>query len=295
MTTRAERRLSQIGIDRLVRLTWLEKTAALYIAENDAESIEGILKKDLKQHFRTDESTVRGSIDKTITVLLKVWVRVPSELQRLRTDGLDLLKQLPRNEHAPIHWGMIMAVYPFWAAVALQVGRLIKLQGSAAAAHVQRRVREQYGERETVSRRVRYVLRSYVDWGVLSGTKVNGVYGPGLPLAVDDPRLVAWLVEAFLHTRASGSAPLRDLIDSPCLFPFRLRPIHADGLLAICSRIDLLRHGLDDELLILRPQAADGREECEAREQGEFQNRECQGGPQGDRGPQFSDHPDVHG
>jgi hypothetical protein len=44
MTTRAERRLSQIGIDRLVRLTWLRKTASLYLAENHGESIEAILK-----------------------------------------------------------------------------------------------------------------------------------------------------------------------------------------------------------------------------------------------------------
>lgn len=258
MTTRAERRLSQIGIDRLVRLTWLQKTATLYLADNHGESIEAILKTDLKEHFQTDESTVRGSIDKTITVLLKVWVRVPSELRQLRDNGLDLLKQLPQDRHTPVHWGMVMATYPFWAAVALQVGRLLKLQGCAGAAHVQRRLREQYGERETVSRRVRYVLRSYVDWGVLSGTKVSGVYDASVPLPVDDPRLVAWLIEASLHSSAARAAPLRDLIDSPSLFPFRLNPIHADALLAICPRVDLLRHGLDEELVMLQPQAASG-------------------------------------
>jgi hypothetical protein len=97
-----------------------------------------------------------------------------------------------------------------------------------------------------------------VDWGVLSGTKVNGVYDASVPLPVDDPRLVAWLIEASLHSSAARAAPLRDLIDSPSLFPFRLNPIHADALLAICPRVDLLRHGLDDELVMLRPQAAGG-------------------------------------
>ncbi len=258
MTTREERRLSQIGIDRLVRLTWLRKTASLYLADNHGESIEAILKTDLKECFQTDESTVRGSIDKTITVLLKVWVRVPPELRQLRDNGLDLLKQLPQDRHTPVHWGMVMATYPFWAAVALQVGRLLKLQGCAAAAQVQRRLREQYGERETVSRRVRYVLRSYVDWGVLNGTKVNGIYDASGPLPIDDPRLVAWLIEASLHSSAARAAPLRDLIDSPSLFPFRLNPIHAEALLAICPRVDLLRHGLDEELVMLQPQAASG-------------------------------------
>ena len=88
-----------------------------------------------------------------------------------------------------------MAVYPFWSGVATQVGRLLRLQGSAAATHVQRRVREQYGERETVSRRARYVMRSYLDWGVLHETGTKGIYTAGSKLSVDDSRLIAWLID----------------------------------------------------------------------------------------------------
>jgi hypothetical protein len=251
MTAARDRRLKQIGIDRLVRLAWLEKTASLCLAGNDADSIAAILKADLRDYFRTDESVVRGSIGKVITVLLKVWVKVPAELRPLRNDGLDLLKLLPRRDQAAVHWGMIMAVYPFWASVAAQVGRLLRLQDSVAAAHVQRRVREQYGERETVSRRVRYVLRSYRDWGMLSEAGAKGVYSAAASLPVDDPRLIAWLVEASLHARPSATAPLKDVIEGPSLFPFRLTPMHAENLLATCSRMDLVRHGLDDELVML--------------------------------------------
>ncbi len=258
MTASRDRRFTQIGIDRLVRLMWLDKTASLCLADNDAEAIGAILKTDLKDHFQTEESTVRGSIDKSITVLLKVWVRVPSELQPLRSGGLDLLKRLPRRDHVAVHWGMIMAVYPFWASVASQVGRLLRLQGSVAAAHVQRRVREQYGERETVSRRVRYVLRSYVDWGLLNETEAKGGYSAGLSLSVEDLRLIAWLVEASLHARHGATALLKDLTDSPSLFPFRLKPIHAEKLLVTCPRIDLLRHGFNEELVVLRQQPMKG-------------------------------------
>jgi hypothetical protein len=136
--------------------------------------------------------------------------------------------------------------------VAAQAGRLLKLQGSVAAAQVQRRVREQYGERETVSRRVRYALRSYVDWGVLVETDAKGIYSAGVSLPVDDPPLIAWLVEASLHARSTATAPLRDLIESPSLFPFRLGPIPAENVLATWPRIDIVRHGLDDELVTLR-------------------------------------------
>jgi len=251
-------RFAQIGLDRLVRLTWLEKVSSLVLAGNELKDIKTILQDDLKGDFRSTKTDVRGSMDKTITILLKVWLTAPIELEPLRVEGLELLKRVPRHNRLAIHWGMVMAVYPFWPGVATQVGRLLRLQGSAAAAHVQRRVREQYGERETVSRRVRYVLRSFLDWGVLEENGTKGIYSAGPSLAVEDSRLIAWLVEASLHARANGSAPLKDLLDSPSLFPFRLKPIHAESLLAASSRLDILRHGLDDDLVMLRKQPAKG-------------------------------------
>ncbi len=255
MSANQDRRFSQIGIDRLVRLKWLEKTASLRLAGNEAAAAGVILKSDLKEYFQTKETTVRGSIDKTISVLLKVWIKVPLEVQPLQGSGLELLKHLPSTDRVAVHWGMIMAVYPFWAAVSAQAGRLLKLQGSVVAAQVQRRLREQYGERETVSRRVRYVLRSFVDWGVLQEEVAKGVYNAGPILAIDDNLLIVWLVEAFLQSRINGYFPLKDLLGSPSLFPFRLKPMHAKNLVASSTRLDILRHGLDDELIMLKDQA----------------------------------------
>jgi hypothetical protein len=198
----------------------------------------------------------RGNREKIITIFLKTWVTVPSELKTLRDDGLDLLKRLRRSDHLAIHWGMATAAYPFWSEVAIQVGRLLRLQGSAAAAHVQRRVREQYGERETVSRAARRVLRSFLDWGVLQETGSKGIYTSGTTLSVEDPRMIAWLTEAGLHARANGSAPLRDLLDSPSFFPLRIKPIQAESIRSASPRLDILRHGLDDDLVMLRKPAA---------------------------------------
>jgi hypothetical protein len=105
------------------------------------------------------------------------------------------------------------------------------------------------------------VLRSYLDWGVLQETGVKGIYSAGATLAIDDFRLIAWLAEASLHTRANGSAPLKDLIDSPSFFPFRIKPVHAESLVAASSRLDLLRHGLDDDLVMLRKNERKFRDE----------------------------------
>ena len=245
-------RFAHIGLDRLVRLDWLEKVSTIALSGLPVKDIRTILLEDLRPAFRSDRTDVRGSLDKTVTILMKVWVTPPSELDSLWKDGLELLRLLPKSEHLSVHWGMVTAVYTFWLSVGAQVGRLLKLQGAAVATQVQRRLREQYGERETVSRRTRYVLRSYLDWGVLQETGTKGIYAARTALAVDDSRLIAWLAEASLHARANGSVPLKDLIDSPSFFPFRIKPIQADNLLKASPNLDVIRHGLDEDLVILK-------------------------------------------
>jgi len=246
------RRTDQIGFSQRVRLEWLEQTADLILSGRDKAEVNDALQELLKDKVSIGGQAERGTREKIISILLKIWLTVPNDLDALHVEGLELLKHIPRSDHLAIHWGMVTAVYPFWSGVAMQVGRLLRLQGSAAAAHVQRRVREQYGERETVSRAARRVLRSYLDWGVLQETGKKGIYTSGLTLEIDDSRLTAWLVEAVLHARANGAAHLRDLIDSPGFFPFRIRQVHADRLAAVSSRLDILRHGLDDDLVMLK-------------------------------------------
>lgn len=243
---------NQIGFSQRVRLEWLEITANLVLAGNDKSAINEALQDLLKDKVSIGGEAERGNREKIITILMKVWLNTPHELEALRVDGLELLKRIPRTDRIAVHWGMVMAVYPFWASVANHVGRFLKLQGSATAAHVQRRIREQYGERETVSRAARRVLRSFIDWGVLSEIGTKGVYSQGLSVSIEDPQIASWLIEASLHTRANRCAPLKDLVESTGLFPFRIKHLAAESLLATTPRLDLLRHGLDNELVMLR-------------------------------------------
>jgi len=245
-------RENQIGFSQRVRLEWLEQTANLVLAENDKLTISAVLQELLKDKVSVGGDAKRGNREKIISILMKIWHNPPRELEELRDDGIKLLRGLPPEYHIAIHWGMTLAVYPFWGAVASQTGRLLRLQGTAAASHVQRRVREQYGERETVSRASRRVLRSFIDWNVLNETGQKGIYSQGNVISIQDSRLIAWFVEASLHARENGSAPIKDLLDSSGLFPFRLGHVPVERLASKSHRLDLLRHGLDDDLVMLR-------------------------------------------
>jgi hypothetical protein len=242
---------AQIGFSQRIRLEWFEKTANLILAGNDKAAINESLQDLLQDKVSVGGKAVRGNREKIISILLKTWLTVPRELAKFRVEGLELLQDLAPNDRVAVHWGMAMAAYPFWGAVAAHTGRLLRLQGTAAAAHVQRRIKEDYGERETASRAARRVLRSFIDWGVLKETGDKGIYSPGDHYGLEDPRLIVWMVEASLRARVNGSAAIKDLLESPHIFPFHLAPISAEYLASLSPRLDILRHGLDDILVML--------------------------------------------
>lgn len=245
-------RAAQIGFSQRIPLDWFERTANLVLAGNDRSTIESVLQDFLRDKRSGGGQSKRGGREKTITILLRTWSSVPDELEELRDEGLDLLRKASRRQHLLIHWGMVAAVYPFWVSVAAQAGRLLRLQGSVAASHVKRRMREQYGDRETVFHAAGRVLCSFVDWGVLRETESRGVYTSGIIVSVEEPRLIAWLTEAILHATAGGSTPLRNLLGSPSLFPFHIQPISAETIRAVSARLETFRQGLDDDIVMLR-------------------------------------------
>ena len=252
-------RKAQIGFSQRIKLQWFEQTANLILAGNNKSAINDSLQDLLQDKVSVGGQAIRGNREKIITILLKTWLTVPHELESLRDAGLDLLPGLSREDRIAVHWAMIMAAYPFWGVVGEHTGRLLRLQGTAAAAHIQRRVKEQYGERETASRAARRVLRSYIDWGVLTETHTKGVYAQGKKHSLGDPRLIALMVEASLISRRVESATIKELIDSPNMFPFKLVHISAEQVLSLAPRLDIFRHGLDDDLVMLRNRPAPDR------------------------------------
>lgn len=244
-------RKRMVGYNRTVKLRWLDETVDLFLAGQSEEEICRALRERLQNQLSKGSDAARGSREKTITLLLKTWVRVPSRVRGLRDDGVHLLERIRRSDRLPLHWGMTMAAYPFWRAVADVTGRLFRLQGSATAQQVQRRVRELYGEREAVSRSARYVLRAFADWGVIVDSESTGTYESAPTTRIDELPIATWLLEATLFASDKASTDFKGLINSPALFPFELPRVSADSL-AQSGRLEVVRHGLEDDLVLLR-------------------------------------------
>jgi hypothetical protein len=241
----------EIGFSQRIQLDWLERTANHQLAGLTRAQIQRALSDFLRDRLSVGGTAVRGNREKAITILLKIWVTVPSALEPLRDEGLTLLSRLPERAHLPLHWGMTLATYPFFGATATVVGRLLALQDHAPASQVQRRMREQLGERETVARAARRILRCMIDWGVLQESEVKGVYQASAPHSVTDKQVQSWLLEATLRGSQVASMPLKALTQSPALFPFVMTPLSMHELVGN-KRLEYFRHGLDEEMVSVR-------------------------------------------
>ena len=251
------KRGGQIGFSQRIRLDWLEYTANLVLAGNSREEIVAALGERLKEKLSVGNQPERGNRDKAITILTKVWVTVPRELRSLRDEGLGHLQCPGPSDRMLVHWCMCMAAYPFFGTVADAVGRLLRLQGTAGAAQVQRRLRERFGERETVARAARRILRAYIDWGVLQETDEKGLYRGTAKRAIDDAPLAIWAIKAMLFVSGDHPRSASALLRGPHLFPFdvvlpSMRELEDSDILEIS------RHGLDHKVLLglSKPDAA---------------------------------------
>ena len=246
------RRQQMIGYNRTVKLKWLDETLDLYLAGMSDADIHQSLRDRLKGEMSVGREPKRGSREKTITLLLKTWVRVPKALRATRDDGIKRLQGVRRADRLPFHWGMTMAAYPFWRVVADVTGRLFRLQGTVAPLQVQRRAKELLGEREVVARSTRYVLRAFADWGVIDDSRKKGEYSPVPPIQITDLKTVVWLLEAAVLSMPGTSVDFASLVKAPSLFPFRIGRIYPEQLME-SGRLDVIRHGLEGVLVRAKP------------------------------------------
>lgn len=247
------KRHEAIGIKQAIRLEWMQKTVNLLLAGLDARAIRQELHEFLADRKGNGSEGERGATSRTqvVNMLMNIWVSPAPELVAFRDASLASLRAMPSQDLA-VHWGMISAVYPFWFSTARQVGRLLALQDQTTQIQVVNRLKEQYGDRQTVSRYARCVIRSFVAWGVLRDSESKGCYEKSVPTSIANQNLSILVLEAALHATSEGKGVLGLLLNNPAFFPFQFPVMTGDSISHSSERMDVIRCGLDDELLQLK-------------------------------------------
>ena len=247
------KRHEAIGIKQAIRFEWIQKVANLQLAGLDAKTIRQELHEFLADRKGNGAEGKRSDKTRTFVVnnLMKIWVSPDPELIPFRDASLVFLREHASMAMA-VHWGMISAVYPFWFNVARQTGRLLALQDQVTQTQIINRLKEQYGDRQTVSRYARFVIRSFVAWGALKDSEAKGCYEKAVPVSIADANLGIQMFESALLATPEAKGALGLLLNNPAFFPFHLPVMTGDFVSQRSDRIDVVRYGLDDELLKLK-------------------------------------------
>lgn len=234
-----------IGFDRRIKLEWLDAAAWKAGTEGSASEVRKYLDRLLMTECKNKEAR-----RKTITVLTRIWVRVPDEHRALQRLGLRILLESEPEKRLWLHWGMTLLAYPFFRDITAITGRLLRLQNEVSSQQIYRRVAEIWGERATVRRACQRVVRSMVDWGVLEDTPTKGIYVPAAKKKDAGEDVKLWFLEAILRSEPAPAVPLQQLFQLPSAFPF-----HLDiSVVAIrhSKQLEIQRQGSDLDMVTIK-------------------------------------------
>lgn len=247
------KRHEKLGIKQTIQKHWIDRVLRSLLAGMSETEIRSDLHKYLATQKQSGGIGERGEKTYGIAIgILASWFSPPNELIEFRDAAMSLAQAQPETMWLPLHWAVISAVYPFWFNTAKQVGRLLNLQDRITQNQIFYRLKEQYGDRETVTRNARYAVRSFVAWGVLKDTKIKGCYEKGAKLYIPDQGMAILMLEAALHANPEGKGTLVQIGNHPAFFPFQFPNLTAEFITRNAERVEVIHQGLEDSLLILK-------------------------------------------
>ncbi len=246
-------RHEKIGIKHVIRLEWMDKIVNMMLAGMSSSEIRKDLDEFLSDKKQSGGIGERGkdAYKKAVTNLMLTWCTPEKDIIPFRDAVLALAKKTPVSERLPLHWAMVSAVYPFWFGVAKQIGRLLNLQDQITKKQIIQRLKEEYGDRETISRFARYVIRSFVAWGILEDAAIKGNYVQGRKIPTNQQQ-VAILIESILFSSPESPITFKKTIESSSLFPFQISSITANYMQKNCPRITVNQFSPGEEMISLK-------------------------------------------
>lgn len=200
-------------LDRGLTLAQLEMARRVAIANPDPRSNRRQLTIALRDLVSDQEAE-----GKTKKCLTRVWLNPPAEAAEMIAwarpfDG-------PSSVLPLLHFGAVLATFPFAGVVARVLGQHIQTDGHAEAAQVRAEVRRSLGDRSSVDVAARKAYTTFRNLGIVcqTGQVLEGAAEPSHVPASLGP----WLSHAVLLTRQAESLPTSSLRNAPELLGIEL-------------------------------------------------------------------------
>lgn len=224
-----------IGLSRTVRLDWLDAAATLCLENRPPAEIS-------KELHRLIEPSQPGARERrnTVGLINSIWVNGDPDLKR---EALKLYPQLTsREDRLCLHYGLILAQYPFFRLCAAAFGQLGRIEATVSRKVIRNKVLAELGNLGSIERAISRLFVTLIDWGVIVPDEKNEYFKVCLrSISPSNPELEKWLLSSALQAHPSDSLPFADLINLPDLFPFCFTLSAAD--LMKDGRFEVLRQG----------------------------------------------------
>ena len=241
-----------IGIKQTIWMQWLDKAASCVLAGMNVNETRDALHEYLRNPATPGTYAERSDETRRFAVnaVMKTWAHPRNELLAFRDAALLALRD-NRSDAPALHWAIISAAFPFWYELGRHTGRILTMQNLVTQTQVISRVSDSYGDRQSVSRYGRFIVRSFVEWGFLADADTHGCYQAGPKREVSSPKILGLLYEAAL--RASGAERQSAVVSlsDPWLFPFLCPAVSSVASVVDTDRVVVERYGLNEETLSL--------------------------------------------
>jgi hypothetical protein len=201
-----------IGMNRAIKLEWLNKTAELVRRGHDDKTIRAELQEYLS--FEIDSAV---NLKNARTILLQTWVYTPAEHHGIRKEALALVEKGGVDALAG-HWSMLLVTYPVFADVCSLIGKLSNIQDTFSSTWLKEKLFEIWGERGTLVHSVSRTLQTLRYLGVVETVK-TGVFKIKKQ-DLTSQKAIEVLLTAMLLLKEKAYYEIAELSFVSKLFPF---------------------------------------------------------------------------
>ena len=235
--------LKNVGFLQYIKKDWLDATMAFYQNGQNIDEIKASLDTLIKHDVPKNEER-----RKTIDVLTRIWIRVPSKFDSLQFNALNFYDDLDPNERIILHWGMLLLAYPFFRDIAFSIGSLLKIQNNFTSTQLRNRLVSNWGHRTTIIRAMDRIIQSLKDWNILIIDDKS--LKPNSKMTIKNESLCMWFLECIFRTENSDSMLFEKLVSSQTMFPFELKiPVYK---IKQAKNFEYQIHGMNIEMISLR-------------------------------------------
>lgn len=226
-------------LDRDLSVELLDVARSVSITDGDLTTSRRRLTILLRDYVSDQEA--QGKTKKCLT---RVWLNPPTDAAAMIAWARG--REIRPDAAAVLHFGALLATFPFVGVVARVVGQHLSTEGEIRASTAREEVCRIVGDRSSVDVSARKAYTTFDHLGLIQ--RDGQVIRPVAERLSVPNELSAWMAHAVLLTRRAESLPMSSIRSAP-----ELLGIHLPGALGSLYPLTTVHGQLDGQIVEVRP------------------------------------------